>query len=545
MYGKVQQTAHKKGSRTMKNRKLLLIVSLVLALTMSLGGTLAYLTDSDGDVNVMTVGRVEIKQNEQDRYGNGFQQEQMLLPIVGNKLDDGKYNVGANYIDKIVTVTNTGNTAAWVRTLIAIPDLTYDGQVANTADKEVLHWNFGAASSSSKVSTTIPGTEGTVTNQWYWSTDKEKPYVSGSFNKVAGVTIDNKPYTVFIATHKTQLASKTTTAPNLTGIYLDERVDFDNNNNYYTIDGVKIENLSASEPVKVLVLSQAVQASGFADAWTAFSEAFDNKALQPSVALLENWFADAYMKEHMDTTGDQNVPPVFPPETGIWVNDDAELAAAIEAGETTIGLNAGTFHMPNAAKDKTLTLLGSGAENTVIEVVPVGQGEANGQLDYSLEGSNVTFYDLTIKTNSQLYAGFARLSGTYNHCVIQNTYNLGTGNSVFNDCEINITNEYLRVGGANSAEFNGCVFNTEGRAILVYQDGTTVAQTVTVKDCTFNATAAAHTWNGIHVAAVSYDGSQGGTYVVNFEGNNVVDSDFNGLWQIKGGEDNVTVNGLN
>ena len=56
----------------MKNRKLILILSLVLALTMSLGGTLAYLTDSDGDVNVMTVGRVEIKQNEMNKDGSQF-----------------------------------------------------------------------------------------------------------------------------------------------------------------------------------------------------------------------------------------------------------------------------------------------------------------------------------------------------------------------------------------------------------------------------------------------------------------------------------------
>lgn len=54
--------------------------------------------------------------------------------------------------------------------------------------------------------------------------------------------------------------------------------------------------------------------------------------------------------------------------------------------------------------------------------------------------------------------------------------------------------------------------------------------------------AAAYTWNGIHVAAVSIDGSQGGTYVVNLEGTNTVDSDMNGLWQIKAGETKVTVN---
>lgn len=182
-----------------------------------------------------------------------------------------------------------------------------------------------------------------------------------------------------------------------------------------------------------------------------------------------------------------------------------------------------------------------GADKVIINVTPSGQGEAGGQLDYGFDGSIVTFNDLTIKTNSQLYAGFARLSGTYNNCIIQNTYNLGVGNSVFTNCIFNITNEYLRVGGASSAKFDGCTFNTEGRAILVYQDGTSVEQTVTVKNCTFNATAAAQTWNGIHVAAVSIDGTSG-KYVVNLEGNNTVDSDFNGLWQIKAGEANVTVN---
>lgn len=228
---------------------------------------------------------------------------------------------------------------------------------------------------------------------------------------------------------------------------------------------------------------------------------------------------------------------------GTLVGNDAQLEAAIKAGATDIELLDGTYHMPVVAQGKTLTI--SGSENAVIEVVPGGQSEANGQLDYSLDGSTVTFNGVTIKTNSQLYAGYARLSAVYNNCTIQNTYNLGVGTSEFNNCTFNITNEYLRVGGATSATFNGCTFNTDGRAILVFQDGTSVAQTVTVKNCTFNATAAAHTWNGIHVAAVSYDGSQGGTYTVNFEGNNVVDSDFNGLWQIKGGEANVTINGLN
>ena len=221
------------------------------------------------------------------------------------------------------------------------------------------------------------------------------------------------------------------------------------------------------------------------------------------------------------------------------VSTSEQLDYVISQGVTNIMLADGTYQMPAAAKGKTLTI--SGTNEAIIEVVPAGQGEANGQLDYSLDGSTVTFNGVTIKTNSQLYAGYARLSAVYNNCVIQNTYNLGTGTSVFNGCTFNITNEYLRVGGANSATFDNCTFNTDGRAILVYQDGTSVAQSVIVKDCTFNATVGAKTWNGIDVAAVSIDGTNG-TYTVNLEGTNTVDSDFNGLWQIKAGKDNVTVN---
>jgi len=51
----------------MKNRKLILCVSTILALAISLTGTLAYLTDTDADVNVMTLGNVDILQNEQER----------------------------------------------------------------------------------------------------------------------------------------------------------------------------------------------------------------------------------------------------------------------------------------------------------------------------------------------------------------------------------------------------------------------------------------------------------------------------------------------
>ena len=47
------------------NRKWLLAIALLLSMAVATAGTLAYLTDADKDVNTMTLGKVEIVQNEQ------------------------------------------------------------------------------------------------------------------------------------------------------------------------------------------------------------------------------------------------------------------------------------------------------------------------------------------------------------------------------------------------------------------------------------------------------------------------------------------------
>ena len=51
----------------MSKKTITLCVALILALTLGLGGTLAYLSDTDADVDVMTLGNVKIKQVELDK----------------------------------------------------------------------------------------------------------------------------------------------------------------------------------------------------------------------------------------------------------------------------------------------------------------------------------------------------------------------------------------------------------------------------------------------------------------------------------------------
>ncbi len=503
--------------------------AMALAASLAVGGTYAYFSAENQNLNFMEFDNVSIIQHEYQRAKdeNGvfktatidekesyvleaFEQDKPLYPVAANPgsgeegsgWDDtivrmtqvnsyGSMQVfeASNAQDKFVVVQNDGNAPVYVRTIVAIECGDSDGSLIGVANRVV------DAEDLEK--------DPTDTSPWVG-------------NSIGKVEIDGNNYMLSEYIYRGAsdvnrhvngvLPEGETTYPNLTQVYLRAEAT---GKDCEKIDGNKNGKLD------ILVVSQAAAIQDYDNAETA----------------LDNTFYDVTADDH---------PWVDGIKVGYQVSNDAELAAAIEAGETEIYLNAGTYHAPAAAKGKTLIL--NGTKDTILEVVPAGQGEAEGQLDYNFDGSTVTFNGITIQTNSQLYAGYARLSGTYNNCVIQNTYNLGVGDSSFKNCEFNITNEYLRVGGAYSAVFDTCTFNTDGRAILVFQDGTSNDQTVTVKDCTFNATAAAKTWDGIHVAAVSIDGSQGGTYTVNLEGNNTVDSDFNGLWQIKAGEANVTVN---
>lgn len=87
-------------------KKLLVTLSVILILGMAAMGIVAYLTDqTDSAKNVMTMGNVDITQTETDGEGNDFVQDQPLYPNTS--------------IDKVVTVTNTGKSDAYVRTWFA------------------------------------------------------------------------------------------------------------------------------------------------------------------------------------------------------------------------------------------------------------------------------------------------------------------------------------------------------------------------------------------------------------------------------------------
>lgn len=120
----------------MKKKILALCLCVAMLAIAIVGGTLAYFTDTDVAQNVMTTGKLDISQYEQQRDANGtlvdFVQDKPLMPMVDTRKDkkadpvvNGYFDPAMkNVVDKIVTVKNEAaagaiNQDAYVRTILA------------------------------------------------------------------------------------------------------------------------------------------------------------------------------------------------------------------------------------------------------------------------------------------------------------------------------------------------------------------------------------------------------------------------------------------
>ena len=235
----------------------LLVLSLTAAI--SIGATLAYLTDTDEDVNVMTLGKVKIDQLEYERIDDEtadekaevqeFRDNKPLLPAVTDK--DFTYTPGDTYVDwdqigkdgytsdiwdpskinnevdKMVFIKNTGDYDAFVRSVFAFEAGKY-----STLDqfKSMVHLNLNETDYT-----------------WEWV---ETP-----------VTIGKSTYFVATATYNKVLAPGALTEISLSQIALDK-----------TATNEDVE--AFGETYNVLVKSQGIQADGFDTAKLALDEGF-------------------------------------------------------------------------------------------------------------------------------------------------------------------------------------------------------------------------------------------------------------------------------
>ena len=234
---------------------------LVLALTaaISIGATLAYLTDTDEDVNVMTLGKVKIDQLEyertddetanQDAQVQEFHDNKPLYPAITDK--DFDYTPGDtevdwtqigkdgytteiwnpekinNELDKMVFIKNKGDYDAFVRTVFAFEAGNYE-----TLDEfqKMVHMNLNETNWT-----------------WQWA---QTP-----------VTIGESTYFIATATYNKALTPGALTEISLSQIALDK-----------TATNADVE--AFGDTYQILVKTQAIQADGFADPATALNEGF-------------------------------------------------------------------------------------------------------------------------------------------------------------------------------------------------------------------------------------------------------------------------------
>lgn len=164
-------------------------------------------------------------------------------------------------------------------------------------------------------------------------------------------------------------------------------------------------------------------------------------------------------------------------------------------------------------------------------------------------GSNVTFNGVTVK-GSGYATGVNAKTTTYNDVTIVGEMCLYGEKVVFNNCTFELAKgQYIWTYGAKNVEFNNCTFNTAGKAILVYNEGAGASK-VTVKGCTFNATAGDKAGDiaNQNCAAIEINNFQssgtGVAHEVITEGN-TYSSNFSGEWRIKKfvAGNAITVNG--
>ncbi len=195
-------------------KKLLTALSIALILIVGIVGTIAYLTDRDSEVNVFTMGEVEIDLSED------FEQ--------GSKLQPGKE------IKKEVTIANTGKTDAYVWYTFAVP------AVADDAIDVVC------------------STDG-------WKTPE----------KTGEVTVDGITYNIYTCKYNTLLAPGAETKVGMQTVKLSSAVDYNKNDGkYYTVvNGVATEVPFDLAKTVIYVNGFGIQADGFDNfdsAYTAY-----------------------------------------------------------------------------------------------------------------------------------------------------------------------------------------------------------------------------------------------------------------------------------
>ena len=168
---------------------------------------------------------------------------------------------------------------------------------------------------------------------------------------------------------------------------------------------------------------------------------------------------------------------------GIENSTDKDVTVVMPAN-STFTLDNGIAN--EGAKSRDVTFVGDGTQT--VDVVKNAITAEGGELNYQ-RGSTFTFENLTIQAGEGSFDGIVCDELTYKNCTIKGKLTL-YGKATFINCVFDNTmaNQYsIWTWGGTGVTFEGCKFNTNGKAILLYGRATEAKPTnLVVNNCIFN-----------------------------------------------------------
>ena len=158
--------------------------------------------------------------------------------------------------------------------------------------------------------------------------------------------------------------------------------------------------------------------------------------------------------------------------------------AVIMPADQTLTLDNGIAN--EGAKARNITFVGDGTQT--VDVITNATGAEGGQLNYQ-RGSTFTFENVTVQAGEGSFDGIVCDELVYRNCTIKGKLTL-YGKATFINCTFDNTmaNQYsIWTWGGTDVTFEGCTFNTNGKAVLLYGQATAEKPTdLVVNNCTFN-----------------------------------------------------------
>ena len=498
----------------MKNKKAIIGLGAIATLLFGVASSIAYLTDTDTTVNVMTVGNVKIAQLEYERAvdadGNWIPTDKVSYGFVEDKLqpytqakpiapsvyknekktmiwDDrveghqqGWSQVGApgsnqlfddsvkNVIDKFVFVENTGRKDAYYRTIIAI-------ELPEGISEDLLHVNFNSNS------------------RFDYNTEETGVQAADKSNKFYA-TINGNRYLVYTATYTEVLIPGEVSRPSLLQVYLDPKT---------TNEDVEL----FGETFEILAVSQAVQTDGFDSATEALEEAFG----EVNESSTKNWFGNLFVQVNSDEETEKISNALSSGKDVIAGNKidmivvEAEDSKYDAKGATVImnGEGAGNYGYLAFAQDKT-----EEAEIKNVNVTGTGFVEFG---DYGVKGGKYYAENITVKNmrttlavtnlSDKVTAAFAHYgTATLNNCVMTGTVSGVDGYTAYDAGFVNGTKTFIN-GGEYGSMY---IWNQAHVTINDAKVGTIVSAAITYKSLGKLTIAAGTTVDTIKLVPGSY-----------------------------------------